>query len=47
MRYLFTSECGDIYLLAFNLNQINLMSLYGIPSATADASNFMLIEFLG
>jgi len=29
MRYLFATECGDLYLLAFNLENLHLISGIG------------------
>lgn len=46
MRYLFGTECGDLYLLAFNLEYIHLITSVGNLNPH-EATSFMMIEFLG
>lgn len=45
MRYLFATECGDLYLLGFNLEYLNLITNVGNVNAH-EATSFMMIEFL-
>eukprot|EP00347_Sterkiella_histriomuscorum_P011081 403373826 len=45
MRYLFATECGDLYLLAFNLEYLHLVTSIGNINPH-EATSFMMIEFL-
>lgn len=46
MRYVFGTECGEIYLLGFDLKKVHLMSAL-MASNEFEAGKFMSIEFLG
>lgn len=46
MRYLFATESGDLYMLAFCLDFLHLITNIGI-SNIQEANQFMTIEFLG
>ncbi|CDW78610.1 dna damage-binding protein 1 [Stylonychia lemnae] len=45
MRYLFATECGEFYLLAFNLENLHLINGFGAVNPL-EANQFMIIEFL-
>lgn len=44
-RYLMGTKCGEIYMIAFELKNINLMA--SSNQSKFDANNFMVIEYIG
>lgn len=47
MRYLFATENGELFMLAFYLEKLHLVSQDRISALNAqEANSFMIIEFL-
>jgi len=46
MRYLYGTECGDLYMIAFDLRNLSLMSSLTEVNQF-EAGKFLIIEYLG
>jgi Mono-functional DNA-alkylating methyl methanesulfonate N-term len=47
LRYIFGTDAGELYIIAFNLKQLNLMSQPGGNHQSFESNQFMTVEYLG
>ena len=47
LNYIFGTECGELYMLLFDLKKLNLQTQVLKPSNVYECNKFMNIEYLG
>ena len=47
LRYIFATDCGELYMIFFDLKRFNLMTQVVKSTNDYEANKFMTIEYLG